>query len=167
VVQEADREADLSAQHPTARQAARVPAPDVDARRQGGAAVATTQGPPAAVGLIWRVRDRQTFAGLRSSRVRVRGELVTLTHVADERRAPARVAFAIGRRTGSAVTRNRIRRRLRMIFADAAGAAELPPGAYLVGVRHGAASASFAQLQTDVTTVLSKLVLTDRSIGAT
>ncbi len=119
VVQEADREADLSAEHPPASQAARLPAPHVDPRRPGGAAVPTAQGPPAAVGLIWRVRDRQTFAELRRSRARVRCESVTLTHVAGDRRDPARVAFAIGRRSGNAVERNRLRRRLRVRLHEA------------------------------------------------
>ena len=43
---------------------------------------------------------------------------------------PPRVAYAVGRQAG-AVARNRLRRRLRAVVTDAA--AELRPGAYLVG----------------------------------
>jgi ribonuclease P protein component len=44
---------------------------------------------------------------------------------------PPRVAFALGRNVGSAVRRNRARRRLRAAIAAHAG--ELAPGAYLFG----------------------------------
>jgi ribonuclease P protein component len=47
---------------------------------------------------------------------------------------PVRVAYAVGRRTGAAVVRNRLRRRLRAIVADAHRSdAGLRPGAYLIG----------------------------------
>lgn len=42
---------------------------------------------------------------------------------------PPRVAFAIGRRTGSAVARNRLRRRLRSMLEEL----DPPSGAYLIG----------------------------------
>ena len=46
---------------------------------------------------------------------------------------PPRVAYAVGRKAGGAVARNRVRRRLRA--ATRAHSAELEPGrAYLVGV---------------------------------
>jgi ribonuclease P protein component len=52
------------------------------------------------------------------------------------------VAFAIGRRVGGAVVRNRLRRRLR----ELARASSLPGGAWLVSAAPGAATASFAEL---------------------
>jgi ribonuclease P protein component len=59
----------------------------------------------------------------------------------DEATVP-RVGYAIGRHCGNAVTRNRLRRRLRAVVADLA--VTLPPGAYLVsgsppatGLGHG------------------------------
>lgn len=53
------------------------------------------------------------------------------------------MAFAIRRRTGTAVARNRLRRRLRAI---AAGTTPLPPGAYLVRPADRAAGMPFDQL---------------------
>ena len=68
VVQEADREAHLPAQQPSARQAPRLPASHVDPSGPGRAEDAAAQGSPQAVSLTWRVRDRQTFVGFRRSR---------------------------------------------------------------------------------------------------
>lgn len=56
----------------------------------------------------------------------------------------ARVAYAVGRRAGGAVVRNRIRRRLRA--AVAALPTPLAPGAYLVAGGREAATCSFAEL---------------------
>ena len=50
------------------------------------------------------------------------------------------VAFAIGRRTGSAVVRNRLRRRLRDEMAALARGGRVPAGAYLIGLAPGAAA---------------------------
>ena len=58
---------------------------------------------------------------------------------------PPRVAYAVGKRVGPAVVRNRVRRRLRA--ATMAHRAELQPGAaYLFGVGAPASSASFAEI---------------------
>lgn len=79
--------------------------------------------------------------------------------------APAdrRVAYAIGKKTGKAVQRNRLRRRLRAIFREtAAGNAELfPPGDYLVRVT--APESSYRQLKEDVTKALNQLKPTVKS----
>jgi len=50
----------------------------------------------------------------REGRIR-RGKLLTLSMVAVENSGPCRVGFVTGRRLGSAVVRNRVRRRLREI----------------------------------------------------
>jgi len=58
---------------------------------------------------------------------------------------PPRVAYAVGKRVGPAVVRNRVRRRLRA--ATMAHRAELQPGAaYLFGAAPAASSASFAEI---------------------
>ena len=56
-----------------------------------------------------------------------------------------RVAYAIGRRAGGAVVRNRLRRRLRAIVQELRG--ELRPGAYLVGASADANSLPFDTLR--------------------
>jgi ribonuclease P protein component len=48
---------------------------------------------------------------------------------------PTQIAFAISRRAGSAVHRNRCRRRLRAVLDARERAGVLPPGAYLVSVQ--------------------------------
>ncbi|HVM52363.1 MAG TPA: ribonuclease P protein component [Acidimicrobiales bacterium] len=82
----------------------------------------------------WRVRDRGSFAALRREGVRRRVGPLTVTHLADGCEPP-RVAYALGRPVGSAVTRNRLRRRLRAVVADT----PLAPGTYLVSAGPGAA----------------------------
>lgn len=61
---------------------------------------------------------------------------------------PPRVAYAIGRRVGSAVDRNRVRRRLRA--AVAAESAQVVPGAYLISASPAAATLPFPSLRTAV-----------------
>ena len=57
---------------------------------------------------------------------------------------PPRVAYALGRSVGSAVVRNRIRRRLRAIVEARRDA--LAPGAYLIAARREALTMPFAEL---------------------
>jgi ribonuclease P protein component len=65
---------------------------------------------------------------------------------------PPQVGFAVGRRVGGAVQRNRLRRRLRAIATEAA--ADLAPGAYLIGVAPPAAALPFRELRTIVSDML-------------
>src|SRR5690606_22507821 len=66
------------------------------------------------------------------------------------------VAFAIPRRVGGAVVRNRIRRRLRAVFAEGAGGA-IGPGAYLVAVRPGADQLTYRALSDHVHRALTQI----------
>ena len=69
---------------------------------------------------------------------------------------PPRVVYAIGRGVGTAVVRNRVRRRLRA--ATRAHRAELVPGhAYLVSTGPAAADRTYAELSTSLHDALSAL----------
>ena len=70
--------------------------------------------------------------------------------VPDSDVVPPQVAFAIGRATGSAVRRNRLRRRLREILR----ASDLPPGLWLIGATGPADEHTFAELQPRVRELL-------------
>ena len=65
---------------------------------------------------------------------------------------PPRVAYAVGRRVGGAVARNRLRRRLRAVVA--AAAPRLAPGAYLVSAGPDLAALSPADLESLVTAAM-------------
>ena len=124
-------------------------------RTRGGQSRAS--GPPspwpeAALGLIWRVRDRATFEALaRAPRHRVGPVSLRCSHSGSA--DPPRVAYAIGRRVGSAVDRNRIRRRLRA--AVAACADDLAEGgAYLFDAERAVLSIGFNDLSVAVASLI-------------
>jgi ribonuclease P protein component len=94
--------------------------------------------------LIGRVRERAAFVRLRREGVRVRIEPLWCSFVDDPLMTPPRVAFAIGRAVGTAVARNRLRRRLRAIL----GGIDVPPGIYLIGAAPAAAELTFDELRT-------------------
>ncbi|GAC1315311.1 MAG: hypothetical protein NVSMB12_10500 [Acidimicrobiales bacterium] len=73
---------------------------------------------------------------------RVTRGFLTVAWLDDGSDTPPRLAFAINRKVGSAVSRNRIRRRVRELARHSA----LAPGAWLVVVAPGAATAPFATL---------------------
>jgi len=137
------REAHVPAEQPKAQEAPRLPVPHAEPGRSGGAQGPTPARPHAPVGLIWRVRDRATFAVLARAERRARGP-VTIRFVPGESEAPPRVAYAVGG-VGNAVVRNRLRRRLRAAVAGAE--AELAAGgAYLVSARREALTMPFEAL---------------------
>jgi ribonuclease P protein component len=98
----------------------------------------------------WRVRDRATFAALRREGVRHRARTLSVTRL-DDGASPPRVAYAIGRTVGTAVTRNRLRRRLRVIMGDVA----LTPGTYLVSAGRASSTLADQDLRADVLQALS------------
>jgi ribonuclease P protein component len=137
------REAHVPAEQPKAQEATRLPVPYAIPRRPGGAQGPTPARPHAPVGLIWRVRDRATFAALSRAERHVQGP-VTVRVVPGEVEGPARVAYAVSG-AGNAVARNRLRRRLRA--AVGRSEADLAPGAaYLVSARRDALTMPFDAL---------------------
>ena len=141
------READLPAEQPEAQEEARVPWPDADSRRTRRAEGAALPRARAPLGLILRIRHRATFALLARARV-CRRELVWVRRVPVATPGP-QVGFAVSRRVGNAVTRNRVRRRLRAALRDEAEVVR-EDSAYLVGATPAAATASFAELRREL-----------------
>ncbi len=80
---------------------------------------------------------------------------MTVTWVPGDQAEPPRVAFAVGRRVGGAVVRNRIRRRLRAIVREVEPL--LQPGAYLVSAATEANSMPYGELKATVCEALDAL----------
>ncbi|MET1001697.1 MAG: ribonuclease P protein component [Acidimicrobiia bacterium] len=105
--------------------------------------------------MIWRIRDRASFRALAAGRRRRRGAL-TVTCAPVEGGGPPRVAYAVGRRVGTAVVRNQVRRRLRAVVQ--AEASDLAPAhAYLVQASPQAASCTYSELQSTFRAILRDL----------
>lgn len=138
LAEEAPREEDVSAQHPSACPASRVQAPHVDPGWASHPACPASAWSCTAIGLIWRIRDAATFTQLsRHGRRETRGPLTAvflpgpLGADSAMREIPPRVGFALPRAVGPAVVRNRLRRQIRGITAGLAAEGRLPTGAWL------------------------------------
>jgi ribonuclease P protein component len=109
--------------------------------------------------VLWAVRDRKDFLRLRALGRRGRSGALTVVHApASDPSDPPRVAFAVGRRTGSAVVRNRVRRRLRAILRDEAAAGSLAPGLYLVSAGPAAPGLAFGDLRRHLDRAIAQAV---------
>ena len=63
---------------------------------------------------------------------------------------PPRVAFAVGKSTGGAVLRNRIRRRLRAALRELLVTSDLPAGTYLLGATAAVSQMPWSELLSDL-----------------
>ena len=95
-------------------------------------------------------------AGTRAGRPSMVGHLL-VRQDARHRQEPARVGLAVGRAVGPAVTRNRVKRRLRELMR---GYLQSLPGGSLLVVRANAAAAHASQsdLAADLDLVISRLL---------
>lgn len=109
--------------------------------------------------MIWRIRERRSFGRLTAEGRRIRAGVLWCTFVLDPHgsETPPRVAFAVGRALGPAVTRNLLRRRLRSLLQSAESSGQLPPGEYLFGGYPVIAARSFAQLRADMQALLRQI----------
>lgn len=98
-------------------------------------------------GTLQPITDRRTFTRLHEdARVVRSGPLVI--RVLDDGSVPPRLGFALGRKFGNAVARNRTRRRLRDAFIETSHNYPNLSGTFLVGARREVADASFVELTT-------------------
>lgn len=95
--------------------------------------------------MVAPVRARDDFDALSRSRARRRSG--PLWVVRADGADGARVAYAVPRKVGTAVERNRVRRRLRAMIADLDRDGHLDAGLYLVGVRPEAVGLDTAELR--------------------
>lgn len=103
-----------------------------------------------------RIRRRSTFGALRRPEGRARRGPVAAAWVPGTEEAPPTktlVGYAVSRRCGGAVARNRLRRRLRAAVSEAT-AAGVPAGSFLVRPDPAAADLGHRQLVAHVTEVL-------------
>lgn len=157
------REAYISTEHPPPCQKARVPRSDEHARRSCRAQEPSRQGPRPSLGLIHRIRERAAFERLARDGTRIRRSAVWCTWCPDPDSTATCVAFAFSRAFGPAVTRNRLRRRLRAILRDLDREQPLPTGLLLIGGRPALVEQTFDEL----TSTLTELVaLIRRSPGS-
>lgn len=118
--------------------------------------------------MISGISDRAVFARLRSEGLHVRSADLRLrfllTEVNPGRPHQTQVAYSISRKVGSAVVRNRIRRRLRSLFTEHLGVDEsLPLSAALVIVLPGAHNRTYAELQDQVLELMKKVEKSTRN----
>jgi ribonuclease P protein component len=149
------REEDVPAQQPEAQEEARLPPADAFAQRSRRDRAAAIQGSQPPVGLIWAIRDRASFRALTAG-ARRRRRVLTVTTAPSPSPGPPRVAYAVGRRAGGAVDRNRIRRRLRAVVRDESAALQ-PDALYLVSAGRGAATTAYCDLRTTFRAIVDDL----------
>lgn len=97
---------------------------------------------------LWRITDRLTFQELRHHGRRTRRGPLTVTWSAPPPgpSTPPRAAFMIGKATGGAVVRNRVRRRLRAALRQLLTEGRLPAGSYLLGATAEVATMPWSEL---------------------
>lgn len=150
------RETDIPAEQPETQEETRIPAPDAQSSGPRGDSTSPYQGPLPAFGLIWRVRGQSSFRALARGRRRRMGNLEVRSVVLGSNQEPPRVAFAVGRSVGDAVTRNRVRRHLRAAVREHARILE-PGAAYLVRATPEAAQNPYADVSDTLGAILSDL----------
>lgn len=105
--------------------------------------------------MIDRIHERTIFARMRVEGKRVRSGSLWCSVILDPSLPAPKVAYAIGKRSGSAVARNRIRRRLRPLMV--ANSSQLPRGYFLVGADAEAATKSATDLNSEVAQLVKRL----------
>lgn len=157
----------LPAERAQTRQDARIPEADVDQGRPCRDPGAPGEGTSAPVGVtedavpaapagagVGPIRSKRTFDALRHSPNRGRQGPISVSFVEHSSWSRSQVAYAIGRRVGTAVVRNRLRRRMRAIMVE--HAPRRPIGAYVVRAGTDSPQLSFDELKVAMSRAVEK-----------
>jgi ribonuclease P protein component len=108
--------------------------------------------------LIGRIRGRHAFARLARDGTRIRCSSLWCAWCPDPHSTSTSIAFAIGRAYGTAVERNRLRRRIRAVLGEVDRTEPLPPGMLLIGARHRTPTElTFEQTRSELTQLIERV----------
>ncbi|MEO8432920.1 MAG: ribonuclease P protein component [Acidobacteriota bacterium] len=105
-----------------------------------------------------RLRKRTEFEACYASGVRVSGRHLLLFLLPRPEASRPRIGISVSRRVGGAVTRNRVKRRIRQLFRTHRGLFEARAAELVVNARPSAATAPFADLERDYLSGLARAV---------
>jgi len=108
--------------------------------------------------LIHRIRGRDAFRRLAHDGMRIRRPALWCIWCPDPSTSTTSVAFAVGRALGPAVSRNRLRRRLRAILSELEPS--LAGGQLLIGANPSAGELTFEQLRAETQELLTRAMAT-------
>ena len=108
--------------------------------------------------MIHRIRGRDAFRRLARDGQRIRRPALWCTWCPDPSTSTTSVAFALGRALGPAVTRNRLRRRLRAILRELEPS--LPGGQLVIGANPQAVELTFDDLRSELRELLAPAMAT-------
>ena len=103
---------------------------------------------------IGPIRSRHTHEALRRSSSRGRSGPLTVLFLEQKSWSDAEVSYAISRRVGTAVVRNRLRRRLKAIMTELAPS--LVAGAYVVRTGPGSSTLDYEELRVAMSRALER-----------
>ena len=153
------REAYFSTKHPPPCQEAWLPRSHEHPSGPCRAQEPSRQGPRPPLGLILRIRDRQSFQRLSRDGKRIRRASLWCTWCPNPDPTGMAVAFAVGRALAPAVTRNRLRRRFRAILRELDQVEPLPPCLLLIGATPRTLELTFEQMRMEVRSMVDQIRL--------
>lgn len=96
--------------------------------------------------------SKSSFEKLSRLGKRARSKDLSLLYRVDDGLNSVNVAYSVGKKVGKAVTRNKVKRRLRSVFHEFAN--ELPNGDYLLMVKPSIVDRRFQELRDELLAVL-------------
>jgi len=149
-------EAHLSAEQSGPRTAARVPGPHGDRGRPQGAERAPRSRPQEAQRLA-TIKKRSDFLAANSGRRAATPGFVLLVHDRGDEDSQIRVGFTVTRKIGNAVTRNRMKRRLRALAREVIPVHGYCGSDHVMIGRAGGVERDFGLLRQDLTRALQRV----------